>query len=259
MAYEIEIGDRIITSEELMTLLTQYNMMPQLLREIIIDRAIAQITCMGEEITTASQQFFKQHQISNPTEHEAWLKRYNLNHNQFQALITRKLRIEKFQQATWGNKLESYFLHRKPHLDQVIYSLIRTPEFGIANELYFRILAGEQTFAEVAREYSRGPEADKSGIVGPVDLGSLHPGLAKQLQVSKPGQLWRPMPFGELFVIIRLEKFLPAQLDKFMQQRLLKELFEGWLQEQINQLSDIDKAWMMVTRKQPQEKSTNAA
>ncbi|GAA6624088.1 peptidylprolyl isomerase [Scytonema sp. NUACC26] len=259
MAYEIEIGDRTLASEELMTLLTQYNMMPQFLREILIDRAIAQITCTREEISTASQHFFKQHQISNSTEHEAWLKHYNLNHKQFQALITRKLRIEKFQQETWGNKLESYFLHRKPRLDRVIYSLIRTQELGIANELYFRILAGEQTFAEVAREYSTGPEANTNGIVGPVDLESLHPGLAKQLQVSQPGQLWRPIPFGEFFVIIRLEKLLPAQLDKFMQQRLLKELFESWLQEQIHQLSDRDKAWMMVTRKQPQEKSSNAA
>lgn len=144
MAYEIEIGDRIITSEELIALVAQYNMVPQLLQEIVIDRAIEQITCIREEIAVASQQFFKQHQISNSTEHETWLKRYNLNHQQFQALITRKLRIEKFQQATWGNKLESYFLHRKPHLDQVIYSLIRTQELGIANELYFRILAGSK-------------------------------------------------------------------------------------------------------------------
>ncbi len=53
MAYEIEIGDRMITSEELMTLLAQYNMVPQLLRELVIDKAIAQIICTREEITAA--------------------------------------------------------------------------------------------------------------------------------------------------------------------------------------------------------------
>lgn len=75
-------------------------------------------------------------------------------------------------------------------------------------------------------------------------MGTLHPGLAKQLQVSQRGQLWQPTPFGEYFIIIRLEKLLPAQLDAFMRQRLLRELFEAWLQEQIQQLPASDRAWL---------------
>ncbi len=259
MGYALEIGNQTMTGEDLIPLLIQYQMLPQLLREMIIERAIASITCTPEETAAACQQFLKHHQINSPAEHEAWLKRYGINHPQFQALATRKLRIEKFHGATWGHKLESYFLQRKKQLDQVIYSMIRTQDAGVAQEVYFRILGDEQSFAELARNYSTGPEADKGGFVGPVELGTLHPGLAKQLQVSQPGQLWQPMPFGECFVIVRLEKFIPAQLDAFMRQRLLRELFEGWLQEQINQLPDTDKAWMGTTRKQAQVKSVNAA
>lgn len=258
MGYALEIGNQIMTGEELIPLLIQYQMLPQLLREMIIEGAIASITCTREETAAACQQLLKQHQINSAAEHEAWLKRYGINHPQFQALATRRFRIEKFQGVTWGHKLESYFLQRKKHLDQVIYSMIRTQDAGVIQELYFRILGGEQSFAELAHNYSTGPEAEKGGLVGPVELGTLHPGLAKQLQVSQPGQLWHPAPFGECFVIVRLEKFIPAQLDAFMRQRLLRELFEGWLQEQINQLPDADKAWMGTTRKQPQVKSANA-
>jgi hypothetical protein len=65
------------------------------------------------------------------------------------ALATRGLRIEKFKQATWGRKLEAYFLKRKGQLDKAIYSLMRTKDLRLAQELYFRIQEGEQTFAEV--------------------------------------------------------------------------------------------------------------
>ena len=39
--------------------------------------------------------------------------------------------------------------------------------------------------------------------------------------------------------IVRLENFIPAQLDEPMRQKFLNSFFEGWLFEQINQLSDL--------------------
>lgn len=259
MIYGLEIANQTVCAEELIPLLTRYQMLPQLLREIIIDRAIASITCTKEELAAATQHFFQRHKITNAVEHEAWLQRYKINDTQFQALATRKLKIEKWKEVTWGAKLKSYFLQRKQHLDRVIYSMIRTQDPGVAQELYFRIVAGEQSFSELAHNYSIGSEADTNGIVGPVELGTLHPGLAKQLRVSQPRQLWQPLPFDKYFMIVRLEKLIPARLDKFMHQRLLRELFENWLAEQINQLPDADKAWMEVNRKPGRVKPITAA
>jgi PPIC-type PPIASE domain len=259
MAEAFNIRNQTINAEELMSLLISNDMLPHFLYELIVSEAIASITYTPEELAKICHKFFKQHQITNSLEHERWLQHFNLSEHQFQALVTRKLRIEKFQQQTWGYKLESYFLQRKKHLDQAIYSIIRTQDSGIAQELYFRLLAGEQSFSELARTYSTGIEADRGGIVGPVELGTLHSGLARQLQASQPGQLWQPSPLGQHIVIVRLEKLLPAQLDKFMRQRLLRELFDNWLQEQIDLLSNIDKAWLRKSGKQAQIKPAVAA
>ena len=38
-------------------------------------------------------------------------------------------------------------------------------------------------------------------------------------------------------MIVRLEKVIPAQLDRLMHQKLLDELFELWLSKQLNQAS----------------------
>ncbi len=154
---------------------------------------------------------------------------------QLENLALRQLKIEKFKQATWENKLESYFLSRKGQLDKVFFSLIRIrpQEAELAQELYFRIQEEEQSFAELAREYAQGREAQTGGLNGPVELGSLHPILARMLSVSQPGQLWPPTRLEEWVIIVRLEKFIPVQMDEAMRQRLLNELFSTWLQEQV--------------------------
>ena len=239
MTAVLQVGDRTITADEIVPLLTSYQMLPRLLVEVVIDRAIAPITCTPEETADNYQQFCQQHQISSDAERQAWLQRYHMNPEQLAALATRSLRIEKFKQVLWGNKVESYFLSCKSQLDRVIYSLIRTQDMAIAQELYFRILEKEQSFVDLAREYSHGSEAQTGGCIGPVELGSCHPTVAKMLSVSQPGQLWTPIHIGEWVAIVRLEKLIPAQLDQTMRQRLLNDMFAEWLQKQLNQLSDV--------------------
>jgi parvulin-like peptidyl-prolyl isomerase len=50
---------------------------------------------------------------------------------------------------------------------------------------------------------------------------------------SQPGQVLPPVRIGEWIVILRLEKYLAAQLDQNMKRRLLDELFNTWLNENI--------------------------
>lgn len=234
----LQIGNKTVTAEEILPLMVSYQMLPQLLRELIIDWAIAPIKCTPEEVLNACQEFFQQHQLTTEAAIKTWMQRYGISSEQLEAIVTRNLRISRFKQATWGSKLESYFLNCKSQLDKVIYSLIRTKDPGIAQELYFRIQAGEQSFAECARAYSQGPETQTSGIIGPVELSVPHPALAKMLSVSHPSQLWPPTTIGEWLVIVRLEKLIPAQLDEPMRVKLLNNLFEGWISEQMKQLEN---------------------
>jgi parvulin-like peptidyl-prolyl isomerase len=239
MTVVLQIGDRAITAEELIPLLAGYQMMPRFIQEILIDQAIASIECSPEQIAEVCQQFYAQNQITDDQTRNAWLESQGMTEEQLQALATRDLRIELFKQATWGPKLESYFLSRKDQLDKVIYSLIRTRDVGIAQELYFRILEEEQSFAELARSYSQGPEAQTDGLIGPVELSVPHPTLAQMLSLSQPGQLCPPTRVGEWLVLVRLEKFIPAQLDESMRRRLLDECFNNWLKDQVEQSAPI--------------------
>ncbi|KYC37627.1 hypothetical protein WA1_39890 [Scytonema hofmannii PCC 7110] len=233
MAQILQFGNRTITEAEVFRLLAEYQMLPQLCRSMIIDSAIAPVTLTVEERKSAQEQFYQKNQITTPELLQTWLLTYGMTTEQLEALATKELRIEKFKMATWGAKIESIFLNHKSQLDKVVYSLIRTPSMEVAQELFFRILAGEQTFAECASLYSQGAEAQTGGLLGPVPLSQPHPTIAKMLSTSQAGELLPPTKLGEWVVILRLEKFISAQLDDAMRAFLLNQMFETMLAETV--------------------------
>jgi parvulin-like peptidyl-prolyl isomerase len=233
----LQVGEKVIHIHELPFLLRRYQVMSQVLRGIVIDSAIADISCTEEERLIALAQFEEQHQITLEESQLLWLKNRGITLEEMEDMVIRTLKIEKFKNITWGQKLESHFLACKASFDRVIYSLIRTKDEGLAYEIYFRIQEGEQSFSELAREYSQGTEAHTGGLLGPVSLTQPHPAISKLLSVSKPGQLWSPRSLADWFVIVRLEKFIPAKLDEAMRRHLMNELFENWVQEQLQEAS----------------------
>lgn len=233
MTTTLQIGNLTLNAKAIVELAHKYQLMPQLIREVIIDDAIANIEIAPEAIQTAYHNFFIQRQLLQPEAQDLWLQQQGISSEQLQEKISRDLKIHAFKKQTWGNQLQSYFLKRKSQLDRVVYSLIRIQDTGLAQELYFRIQAGEATFAEVAREYSQGPEAQTGGMVGPVELVNLAADIAELLDKSQIQQLWPPFQLGSWLIILRLEQKLPAQLNELTQQRLLDELFNHWLQQEI--------------------------
>jgi hypothetical protein len=224
-----------LTSEEIMQFLVQYQMLPQLLKELVVDNAIAEIKCTQEEEKLAIEQVAQQYQFDSEAKRQMWLRQNGLTSEILSAIAIRQLKIEKFKQASWSGDLEAYFQQRKPQLDRIIYSLLRTNDMALAQELYFRISEGEQSFARLAQEYSQGVEVETDGLIGPVELQSIHPMMAKILSSVQPQQLIPPTQIGEWVVLMRLEKLLPAKLDSSMGQRLLNERFNVWLQAQMQE------------------------
>lgn len=234
--YMEQIRQQTIKTPELISLLADYQMLPQLYRELLIDQAISDLNCSPDEEKQAVEQFYRTHNFEDESQCQLWLQTRGMVKAQLVKLVTRSVLIEKYKLATWGNKLESHFIAQKANLDQLIYSLLRINDMGIAQEFYFRIQAGEQTFAQLASSYSQGIEAHTGGLIGPVPFSQVHPQLAPRLKATQVGKLLPPIHIGESFVILRLEKILPAKFDKSNQKKLLDGLFQRWLNDSMHNL-----------------------
>ena len=228
----LQIGQERLDASALIAKLEQHQLMPKLVRETIVDRAIAPITC---DSSAALQAFCARRGLFSQEQQQAWCQQNEQTPEQMMQSAVRESQLMQFQEETWGEQIESYFLQRKSQLDQVRYALIRTKDASLAQEIYFRLNDDGESFASLASQYSEGQEAKTGGLIGPVELSVPHPTLARMLTVSQPGQLWAPTPIGEWLVIARLEQFVPAQFNDAMRQRLLTEKFQQWLQQQIEQ------------------------
>jgi parvulin-like peptidyl-prolyl isomerase len=242
MSPRLQVADLTITPDNIFSLLAQKQMIMPLAKEIILEKAIADIECTPEEKSKAEQQFFLQAQLNpqQPEQLQQWLAKNYLTKEQLQEKILRAIKLERYKEQVWGDQLESYYLSKKDQLDKIIYSLIRTKSPGEAQELYFRISEGEAEFSQIAKEYSQGTEAQTGGLVGPVELSVPHPDIVNKLRYSQPGQLIPPVRIGEWIVILRLEKYLTSSLDINLRKRLLDELFNQWLNEQLQTQVKLD-------------------
>jgi hypothetical protein len=146
MASKLQIGNQSIPATDVLNLLSEYKILPLLQREIICDRAISNISLTSEESVATIQAFYQQNKLTTPEAITAALQQLCITQTQLEVLATKELKLEKFKQVTWGNKLEQYFLQVKPQLDKVVYSLLRTDSSEVAQELFFRIQDGDATF-----------------------------------------------------------------------------------------------------------------
>jgi parvulin-like peptidyl-prolyl isomerase len=233
MVAVIQVGQAVLDAPTLIAKLREYQLMPKLVQEIVVDMAIAHIDC---DVNTAMQAFCAKRGLFSQEQQQAWCEQQQQSPEQMMSAAIREYKLLQFQEETWGEQIESYFLQRKAQLDRVRYSLIRTQDASLAQEIYFRLNDDGAAFSELASQYSEGQEAKTGGLVGPVELSVPHPILSRMLMVSKPGQLWAPTQIGEWLVITRHEQFLPAQFDEAMRQRLLGERFQMWLQKQIEEV-----------------------
>jgi PPIC-type PPIASE domain len=230
MSTNVRVGNRQVTAELICQHVSRSSLLPQLLREMILDRVLAQWEPTSTAELAEGRAAFEQcyQQLAGLTQSR------NISQAQLTKIAERTVKIQQFKQSIWGGKLGSYFLERKSQLDRVVFSVMQIADGSIAQELYFQIQAGETPFAELALKHSQGVEAQAGGKVGPISISNLHPDMARQIRLLQPGQVSPLFIINNAYVFVQLEESLPAQFDNNLRQSLLDELFEKWLQAQIS-------------------------
>jgi PPIC-type PPIASE domain len=229
MFTNVRVGNRQLTAELICQHVSRSSLLPQLLREMILDRVLAQWEPSSMAELADGRAAFEQcyQQLAGLTHSR------NLSQAQLTKIAERTVKLQQFKQGIWGGKLGSYFLERKSQLDRIVFSVMQLDDGSIAQELYFRVKSGETPFAELALKYSQGVEAQAGGKVGPMPIANLHPDMARQIGLLQPGQVSPLFIINNAFIFVQLNEMIPAQFDDTLRQSLLDELFEKWLQAQI--------------------------
>jgi PPIC-type PPIASE domain len=141
--------------------------------------------------------------------------------------------FDSYKKSKFTHLVRSRFLSQKSQLDRVLFSVIQVKDIRFAQELYCRITEQHQSFCQLATTYSNGSTAKQGGSIGPINYLQLYPQIQHYLRGLKVQQLSPIFQIDEDYVFLKLDRWLPAQLNPQTAYKLLDELFEEWLQQQI--------------------------
>ena len=222
--------------------LSSWGLLPKVEREYLIDNYIKDLNPPTQEIfKKVTEQWFQEIGIKSEEDLKMWENQQRLSTKEWQLILVRRWKWLQWCKKNLDDKISTHYLRRKPELDQVIYSLLRVKDEFLANELFLRIKNKENTFEEICKEYSEGPEKKTGGKIGPVPLSQPHPLLSKLLQVSNDNQLWPPKQLGEWWIIVRIDKLICTELTSKIRDMLLLELGEEILSKELEKKLEIKK------------------
>ena len=209
--------------------LKSYRLWPVVLREAVLDRAISGVSCTEEELEFAWSHWCKRNEV-NPLEpiYEG------LSSREMRHAAAREAKVEKFREQTFVKLLPEYFRSRKGELDRVLLEIVHFQHESVAEEALFRCRGGEQSLEVAANELAyRDGEDSTVKRVGPIGLGRLNSSLASLVIGSKEGTILGPKKLGHFYTLVRVIEFKEASLDARTRQRLLEELLNQWVEQQI--------------------------
>ena len=217
---------------DLLAELRRHNLLLPLLTRRIIAEAVGSEQPSSEDLEKARAEFLLKNELKDAEAIQCFLNRQGWSDEDLDWQIALPLRIQAHCRNEYRHKAESHFLTRKNQLDRVVYSLLRTKDAFLAQELYLRIAAGEANFGDLASQFAEGSERSTKGIIGPVSMTQAHPILAETLRTAEPGVLMGPIRIDEWLLVTRLESYTPATFDDAMAERLSRELFDQWVNQE---------------------------
>ena len=176
--------------------------------------------------------------ISTEKEKDDFLLNKNLTKETIEEISNINTKCKAWSRTQWEKFLPQLFLEKKDYYDQTKFKIIRIPrgEQKLANELYHRIKAKENTFEEIAEEYGHGTERMKNGCIQKMRLNSASPQLVEKLRSKDPGHLIPPFRLNEWYIMIEIIDSYSAKLDNKVEDMLIEEAFNSFLTYASNKL-----------------------
>jgi hypothetical protein len=228
----VKLGDilpSLANFESILSSLKSYRLWPVVLREALLDKAISGIACSDGEVAEAWSAWCKRNEMDPATPVFEGLSRPEMT-----VAAIREKKIEKFREHNFGKLIPEYFRSRKGLLDRVTLEVVQFHHAAVAEEALFRCLEGEQSLEDAAHElaHSDGGEPPVRKV-GPIGMGRLSPGLASLVTGSQSGALLGPKKLGHYHCVVCVIEIREASLDTRMRNRLLEELLNNWVEQQM--------------------------
>jgi parvulin-like peptidyl-prolyl isomerase len=231
----------IVSNQDLLHQIKITGKIPELLHGILQQRVLEaaaqelKLEISEEEIQQGADQFRVANRLETVAATQQWLDDRLLSMEDFEQLITTNLLAPKIARKMFFDQTAPYFYqHVLDYASAVIYEIVVDNE-NLAFELFHAIQEGDMTFGEAAKSYGQDLESQRrGGYVGTVMRQEMIPAVSAAVFAAESPEILKPIAVGSQVHIIFVEEVSKPVLTPELQEQIMWQLFQGWLQEQIS-------------------------
>jgi hypothetical protein len=229
------LDDQPINGTMLVGLLRRQGQITSLIQELVLDRALADVTISAAEEAELLNTFRSEKQLESEEAFLGFLQARHLDEPLLRQMVTRPHRVVRYREERWGPRANSLYLQHKERYDQVIYRRLQCGNADVMQEVFFRLKDREESWESLAQQFKPG-SASATSRVGPVPVGTVEEPVLNALRQQGPGRVCRPINLGQQVAVVELEAFQPSEFNDELRTRILREEFERWLQEECSKM-----------------------
>ncbi|WP_131012568.1 peptidylprolyl isomerase [Paenibacillus thalictri] len=238
--------------------------MKQLLQRLRIDASLAAISRCKDDLTiecwaeslgltadtaalqTAVTRFRRANGLLTSAQASQWLTNHGMELEDLASLFRPQVLKESIaQHLVSDDEVKRYFLECAHQYDRAEISTIATDEYGIAQELLFRVEEGSD-FHALAREYSSDAETAKSGgYAGLIGRADLSPEMAAAVFNATKGSLLGPFEQRRKYNLVLVEALYPAELSEEIAVDIRQQIFQYKLEDYQRTLNIQEEVWRL--------------
>lgn len=207
-------------------------------QKIIIQTAESQnITVTAEEIQTEVDEIRRSKHLEKASDTMAWLNEHMVTPDEWEIAIQNHVLTKKLAKHLFEEQVEPFFAERRLNFDRFVVYQIRLDCQRFAQELFYQIEEEEISFYEAARLHDLDENARYlCGYTGQKNRLSFSPDIAAAIfQDPLPiGVLLGPVQTEDLYHLLKIEEYIPAELTPDLRQEILHGLFDDWINKELN-------------------------
>ena len=235
-----------VSPEEIVHQIKLSLQLPSSIKEIVTRKIIANAAAEAgieievEELQQVAEQIRVANNLHRAEDTWLWLEKHGLSLEEFEESVRNQAISAKLAQHLFADQVEPFFVeHQLDYAGVVMYEVVLDDQ-DLAMELFYAIQEGEIGFYETARQYIQDVELRRAGgYRGVISRRQLKPEISAAVFAANPPKILKPIVTAQGVHLILVEEIIQPQLNDFLRQKILTDLFSAWLKQQMKQFEII--------------------
>ena len=230
------LDDQPVSSAEVMAVLRKEGKLPELVRNLVLDRTLSQVRLAPEREAELIRDFREQQKLETEEAFADFLQKNHITEPLLQQTLSRPHQVVQYREERWGPRANSLYLKHKDRYDRIHYRRLQSGNADVMQEVFFRLKDNEDSWETMARQFPGAPanaDARQKGI----PAAQIEAPLLAALRKAGPGVVIRPLRLNASTVVVaELESIEASRFDDELRTLILRQEFDSWLQEECSRM-----------------------